>query len=217
MNKKEHTLLKNSEEYCYISGLLKVKEINLFRTSEYETLFNFKKLSEVLKFLSTNNYSINERMKDSLEIEDNLWNKYYRELSEVKKFLPEKYLIYYLKSFQQIIYNKENKIDNPQNRKSEFKEELNSFYKLSLKGTSYTKEIADYVLDKFNLSEYVRYVIFKSDKKFEPYKEGNLNINSISELYNPSNKFLPEQFKNTYWYGFFKINFPIVKIDFNYL
>jgi len=217
MNKREHYLQCSSEEYGYISGLFKVREINLFTISEYDTLLNFTNLSEALKFISTKNYSINENMKDGLEIEDNLWNKYYRELSEVKKFLPEKYLIYYLKSLQQIIYKKENKKDKPQKHETEFREELNTFYDLSSNGTSYTKEIADYILDKYNLSEYIRSMIFKSERNIEFYKEGKLSIDSISELFRSTNTFIPDQLNNTYWYDFFKMNYPIVKIDFNYL
>jgi vacuolar-type H+-ATPase subunit C/Vma6 len=216
MNKKEFMQSLPDEEYSYISGLLKVRENLLINRIELDSILNLNSLEDILRFLKTKEYPTKEKMKDTLEIENSLWRKFYNELSVVKKLLPEKYLIYFLRSFQEVIYSKNNNNYEKEKDDIEFRDKLYKFHKISSGGSAFTEDISDYLLDKYNLSEYIRSIIYNTDHEIIFYQKGKLSSNSVIQILNPQNSIIPDEVKNSYWFDFFNLNYPI-KIDFNFI
>lgn len=191
---------KSSEEdYGFVSGLLKARESQFISPSTIDSIFALNNVNDIFSILPERRYKFAKESKDSLEFEKLLFKSYIEELEEIKKYLPEDYLLLFLLSIHSVIY----KIDflNLNKDKSSFSENIEKLVRISRNGTDFSKVISSYIVDKFNISEEIRAYLNKEECKTY-YKGGNISEESLKSIFNSSFSQIPFQIKNTLWSNF---------------
>jgi hypothetical protein len=191
------------EDYAYLSGFLKAREVRFLKAADYTTLSRLMTLQELIDILPKFGYRVSNHGQDPVVFEGSLWKNFLEELSSMDRLEPEPFLVPYLDAFRKILFWKSDD------------QVFSSFITLSKNGTDLTKELARLVVDRFNFFEKIRALHDKStDWHFE--KEGHFSQETIDQLFDSSFQSLDLSINYAPWKHFIDIESPIKEFNFDF-
>jgi hypothetical protein len=203
MNLKEFSHHLPEEDYTYLSGFLKAREMRFLKTADFITMSRFMTLRELFDFLPKFGYSIHSIELDPVVFENYLWKSFDEELTGLVRTEPEPFLSGYLKSLRKIIFWKAEKTDFP------------NFLTLSKQGTDFTVYISSLLIDRFNFFEKIRSIHDQaSDWHFE--SEGHFTKEIINQLFDSSFQSIDIGVSYGSWKHFIDKESPVKDFDFSF-
>lgn len=191
------------EDYTYLSGFLKAREIRFLKASDFVTLSRLMTLQELIDILPKFGYRITHNGQDPVVFERLLWKNFEDELNSMDRLEPEPFLVPYLDAFHKILFWKSDD------------QVFSNFISLSKNGTDLTIELASLVVDRFNFFEKVRSIHDQSTHwHFE--EEGHFSKETIDQLFDSS--FQSRDLSLTYqsWKQFIDKESPVKEFDFDF-
>ncbi len=216
MDKQLITHKCSEEDYGYVSGLLKARELQFIIPSEIDSFFALRDTNEICDRLPEQRYKYKFKgVKDSLEFEDLIFKRYLEEIKEIEKYLPEQYLLHFFSSIHSVIYKFDfSKLD--EGPLPAFESNLKMLIKIAENGTEYSKVISSYIVDRFNILEGIRAYLNEEDCKIY-YKGGNISNKSLRLIFSSNFSQIPLEVESTLWSDFLHKNLLKGKIDFEFI
>jgi vacuolar-type H+-ATPase subunit C/Vma6 len=202
-------------EYGYISSYLKAREGVFLKSAQVKNLYQSVTLKEIFKNLQNSRYASVKMTLDAKDFENALWSFYFKELNEIAKILPEEYINVFLEKFHSVIFSQEEifplLLDKP------FPERLDAFQKIAESGTSYTKEISSYIVDRFNFFKCIRNRANSKDEEISLYYGGGISNDSLHFLFKSNFETVELDLIQSLWMPFIEKERPVKKYDFSFM
>jgi vacuolar-type H+-ATPase subunit C/Vma6 len=203
MISKELSHYLAEEDYTYLSGFLKAKEVRFLKTADFVTMSRFMALQELFEFLPKFGYHVKANELDPITFENNLWESFEADLAGINRLEPEPFLSNYLENLQKIFF---------------WKPDLSSFSTfatLSKHGSDFTRKILGLVIDRYNFFEKIRSIHDQSSSWiFE--NGGFLTKNTIDQLFDSSFQSLDLGISYDVWKEFIDKESPVQEFDFSF-
>jgi vacuolar-type H+-ATPase subunit C/Vma6 len=202
------------DNYGYLSGYFKARENLFLKSSDLDVMRQAQNKQDFLAFLSSKRYQLAvSHADDPKDFEDALWKAYFDELKTAQKYMDDSYLTDYLSFFHSLVFTQE-ELSTMDLTEELFEQHLQDWKEFSSKGTVFTKKLAQYVIDRFNINEVFRSKIHHQEI-FPFYEGGQLSHEDLDELFNSNFQHIPQKILFSIWHSFFEHEKPLKKIDFN--
>lgn len=192
------------EDYAYLSGFLKAKEVRFLNSEDYVVLSRLMNLTELVDFMNKHGYKIHYTVLEPAQFESNLWIPFKNEIYSVSNLVPEPYLVAFIILLRKILFWKRDE------------RLLTDFKELAKKGTVFTQSLSKLVIDRFNFFEKIRSLLNKSpDWHYE--EGGNFDLSSLNQIFDTSLKNLDRTKEYYAWKSFFERESSSAVYDFDFM
>jgi vacuolar-type H+-ATPase subunit C/Vma6 len=213
---KPTLMIKSRESYGYLSGLFKAREGLFLSASDGLMMRQTQNIDDFLAFLSTKRYhGAVSFAKDPRAFENGLWEAYFEELRTARRHLTDPFLTTYLTHFHSIIFSQE-EISYDAMAEKQFYQRLQEWVSLSNTGSEFTKNLSEYAIDRFNITEAFRSQIHHSED-YPFYGMGHFKQAELNTLFLSHFQEIPKDILFTHWHKFFEkekafktINFDLI-------
>jgi vacuolar-type H+-ATPase subunit C/Vma6 len=191
------------EDYTYLSGFLKARELRFLKPNDYVTMSRLMTLEDFFEFLPKFGYSVKSIEMDPVVFEKKLWKVFEDDLTSLSSLEPEPCLNPYLDSFRKILFWKSDEVV------------FTRFLSISKNGTDLTRYISMLVIDRFNFFEKLRSNHDKNSKWIF-IDGGHFTKSNLDQLIDSSFQTLDLGTSYGAWRTFIDKESPVKQFDFEF-
>lgn len=191
------------EDYTYLSGYLKARELRFLKPVDFTSMSRFMTLGELFDFLPKFGYAVKNIEMDPVFFEKSLWNMFEEDLKNLSSLEPEPYLNPYLDSFRKVLFWKSDELI------------FTKFLDISKNGTDLTRNISMLVIDRFNFFEKLRSFHDKTSQ-WNFISGGHFTKDNIDQLFDSSFQSIDLGASYGVWRPFIDKESPVVDFNFDF-